>query len=477
MFDGDYSMTIDGKPVSGAETFPVINPATGEKFTEAPNCTKRELDAAIASAREAFPAWSARPIDERRQAILGLAGAMAQNAEQLSRLLTTEQGKPQEDAMADVLGGAYWLSETVKLDLPEHIVEDTEARKAVTRYEPIGVVAAIVPWNFPILLAMFKLAPALLAGNTVILKPAPTTPLTSLKIGELAASIFPPGVLNVISGDDGLGPWLTAHEGVDKISFTGSTEVGRKVMAGAAQSLKRVTLELGGNDAAIVMPDVDVKAVAEQLFWAAFKNAGQICIATKRMYIHKDVYDPLKEAIVEYAKSVKVGDGSEQGTQIGPVQNNTQYQRVLDLIQDAKDQGYDFLIGGDTSSAPGYFVPVTILDNPPDSARIVQEEQFGPILPLMKFDDLDEVIGRANESEFGLGASVWSSDLERAEDIARKLQAGTVWINESQYLSPHAAFGGQKQSGIGVEGALEGLLEFTQSKTVFTAKPATSNSN
>ena len=292
------------------------------------------------------------------------------------------------------MGGAYWLSETAKLDLPVHVTEDTELRKGVTRYEPIGVVAAIVPWNFPIILSMFKLAPALLAGNTIVLKPAPTTPLTTLRIGELVSQVLPAGVLNVISGEDRLGPWLTAHADIDKISFTGSTEVGRKVMSGAANSLKRVTLELGGNDAAIVMPDVDVNTVAEQLFWAAFKNAGQICIATKRMYIHKDIYEPLKEAITAYAATVKVGDGSEQGTQIGPVQNDKQYQRVLDLIQDAKDQGYDFLIGGDQSSAPGYFVPVTILDNPPETARIVQEEQFGPVLPLMKFDDLDEVIDR-----------------------------------------------------------------------------------
>jgi aldehyde dehydrogenase (NAD+) len=191
------------------------------------------------------------------------------------------------------------------------------------------------------------------------------------------------------------------------------------------------------------------------------------------MYIHEDIYEPLSAAITEYAKTVKVGDGSEQGSQIGPVQNDRQYKRVLDLIQDAKDKGYEFLVGGDASEAPGYFVPITIIDNPPENARIVQEEQFGPILPLMKFSDLDGVIDRANESEFGLGASVWSKDIDRAEEVARKLQAGTIWINESQHLSPHAAFGGKKQSGIGVEGGIEGLMEFTSAKTIFTRfKPA-----
>ena len=394
-----------------------------------------------------------------------------QNLPELSRLLTQEQGKPHPDAEGDVGGGAFWLMESSKHEIPEHVSEDSAERHAVTRYGPIGVVAAIVPWNFPIILAAFKLGPALLAGNTVVLKPAPTTPLTTLRIGELLRGVLPDGVLNVISGSDRLGPWLTAHPGVDKVSFTGSTQTGKKVMESAAHSLKRVTLELGGNDPAIVMPDVDVEKVAEDLFWAAFRNTGQICIATKRMYIHKDVYEPLKAALVAYAKTVKVGDGAEQGTQIGPIQNSAQYKRVLELIQDAKDNGYKFLIGGEASDVPGYFVPITILDNPPENARIVQEEQFGPVLPLLKFDNLDEVVGRANDSEYGLGASIWSSDIARAQEIATSLQAGTVWINESQHLSPHAAFGGFKQSGIGVEGGQEGVLEFCQAQTVFTRKP------
>ena len=464
------SMTINGASVAGAERFDVINPATGAAFANAPDCTREELDKAVATARAALPVWRATPIEKRREALLHIAGAIAQNAAELTRLLTMEQGKPQPDAEGDVMGGAFWLSETAKLDIPEHVTEDSAERHAITRYGPIGVVAAIVPWNFPIILAMFKLGPALLSGNTIVLKPAPTTPLTTLRIGELIKDILPPGVVNVISGSDRLGPWLTSHSGVDKVSFTGSTQTGRRVMESAAASLKRVTLELGGNDAAIVMPDVDVEKVAQELFWAAFRNAGQICIASKRMYIHKDVYEPLKTAIVEYAKTVKVGDGAEQGTQIGPVQNNAQYQRVLELIQDAKDNGYDFLIGGNASDVPGYFVPITIIDNPPENSRIVQEEQFGPVLPLLKFDNLEDVITRANDSEYGLGASIWTDDIVRAQEIATQLQAGTVWINETQHLSPHAAFGGFKQSGVGVENGQEGLMEFCQAQTVFTRK-------
>ena len=471
MTDLNIAMTINGEAVSGPETFDVENPATGKAFAKAPDCTQAQLDAAVAAARAALPAWKATPIAKRRELLNAMAGVIMQNLPELSRLLTREQGKPQPDAEGDVGGGAFWLMESSKHEIPEHVSEDSAERHAVTRYGPIGVVAAIVPWNFPIILAAFKLGPALLAGNTVVLKPAPTTPLTTLRIGELLRGVLPDGVLNVISGSDRLGPWLTAHPGVDKVSFTGSTQTGKKVMESAAHSLKRVTLELGGNDPAIVMPDVDVEKVAEDLFWAAFRNAGQICIATKRMYIHKDVYEPLKAAIVAYAKTVKVGDGAEQGTQIGPIQNSAQYKRVLELIQDAKDNGYDFLIGGEAADVPGYFVPITILDNPPESARIVQEEQFGPVLPLLKFDNLDEVVGRANDSEYGLGASIWTSDIARAQEIATSLQAGTVWINESQHLSPHAAFGGFKQSGIGVEGGQEGVLEFCQAQTVFTRKP------
>jgi len=471
--DMTFTMTINGKAVSGAETFGVENPALADVFAQAPNCTQAELDEAVAAARAALPAWRKIPIAKRREMMQAIAGTIAQHAEELARLLTREQGKPFEQAMGDVLGGAHWFVETAKLDIPEVVSQDDEERYAVTRYEPIGVVAAIVPWNFPIILAAFKLAPALLAGNTIVLKPAPTTPLTTLRIGELIRDILPPGVMNVISGDDRLGPWLTGHPGINKISFTGSTQTGRKVMEGASKDLKKVTLELGGNDAAIVMPDVNVEAVAQQLFWAAFQNTGQICIATKRMYVHKDIYEPLKKALVDYAKTVKVGDGSQQGTQIGPIQNKAQYQRVLDLIQDSKDKGYKFLIGGEAATAPGYFVPVTILDNPPEDARIVQEEQFGPVLPLMSFDNVDEVVGRANDSIYGLGASVWSADLEAAQLLADRLETGTVWINETQHLSPHAVFGGAKQSGIGGEGGEHGLLEFCQPKTTFIRRNAT----
>ena len=465
-FDGEYAMTIGGASVGGGATFDVVNPATETVLAQAPDATREQLDAAVDAARAAFPGWAATPIDQRRALLNALGDAILAQVDPLKRLLTAEQGKPHGDAEAEIGGAGMWLKGAATLDLPVTINEDSVERYSETRRVPIGVVGAIAPWNFPMILAMFKVGPALLAGNTMVLKPSPFTPLTTLKFGELAASILPPGVLNVVSGGDALGPWMTEHPGIDKVSFTGSTATGRRVMQSASATLKRVTLELGGNDPAIVMPDVDVEKTAEDLFWAAFRNNGQICIATKRLYVHADVYEPLKAALVAYAKTVTIGDGAEQGTQIGPINNKPQYDRVLDLIRDSRAQGHTFLIGGEAPDTPGYFIPVTIIDNPPEDSRIVQEEQFGPVLPLIRFDDVEDVIAKANATDYGLGASVWGGDEDRAFAIAERIASGTVWVNETQHLTPFAAFGGMKQSGLGVEGGLDGLFEYTNAMTI-----------
>ena len=470
--DGDFAMLINGARVGSAASLNVVNPATEQVIASVPDASEADLDAAIAAARAAFPAWSAKSLDERRAVLNQMGDAILANVDPLKRLLTREQGKPHHEAEGEIIGAGYWLKGAASLDLPVTVNEDSDERYSYTRHVPLGVVGAIAPWNFPMILAMFKIGPALLAGNTMVLKPSPFTPLTTLKFAELIADIVPAGVLNIVTGGDALGPWMTSHPGFDKISFTGSTATGRRVMASAAPTLKRVTLELGGNDAAIVMPDVDVEKVAEQLFWAAFNNNGQICIATKRMYIHEDIYDEMRDALVAYARTVKVGDGAEQGSQIGPINNAQQYERVLGLIQDAKDKGYKFLIGGNPADVPGYFVPVTMIDNPPEDSRIVQEEQFGPVLPLLKFNDLEDVIRRANATEYGLGGSVWGADEDRAIEIAARVASGTVWVNETQHLSPTAAFGGMKQSGLGVEGGVEGLLEYTNTQTIVRRKKA-----
>ena len=433
-FDSDYRMLIGGELVTGSATLDVVNPANEDVIASVPDATREDLDKAIDAARKAYPGWAATPIAERKAKLAALGQAIMANADPLMRLLTKEQGKPHAESQGEVMGAGYWLMAASQLDLPVTVNEDSEERYSETRHVPLGVVGAIAPWNFPMILAMFKVGPALLAGNTMVLKPSPFTPLSTLKFAEIVKDILPPGVLNVITGGDALGPWMTSHPGFDKISFTGSTATGKRVMQSAAPTLKRVTLELGGNDAAIVMPDVGVERVAEELFWAAFRNNGQICIATKRMYVHKDIYEPLRDALVAYAKTVKVG--------------------------------------GEAADVSGYFIPVTILDNPPEDSRIVQEEQFGPVLPLLKFDDLDEVVARANATDYGLGGSVWGADEDRAFAIAERIASGTVWVNEVQHLSPTAAFGGMKQSGVGVEGGVEGLLEYTNAQTIVRRKKA-----
>lgn len=466
-FTSDFTMTIGGEAVRGDAFLDVLNPATEKPIAAAPDCSREELDAAVEAARKAFPAWSAQPFDERRALLLRLADALLEQIEPMAQLLTREQGKPLADAANEVGGAAMYLKGICALNLPVTVTDpdDGQGRIVETHHLPIGVVGGIAPWNFPVLLGMFKLAPALLAGNTLVLKPSPFTPLATLKLGELARNILPPGVLNIVSGGDALGPWMTSHPGFGKISFTGSTQTGRRVMESASASLKRVTLELGGNDAAIVLPDVDVDAVAEQLFWSAFRNSGQVCIATKRMYVHSAVYDRLRDALVAYAATVKVGDGAEPGTRLGPINNRPQYERVLDLIADVKAQGQRVAAGGVATAGEGYFIPVTIVDNPPEDARIVQEEQFGPVLPLLKFDDIDDAIARANASPYGLGGSVWSASEASALEVARRLNTGNIWVNGLQYLTPLASFGGQKQSGIGVEGGVGGLLEYTVPRT------------
>ncbi len=462
----DYTMTIDGVPAKSDTTFEAFNPATEEVIAKVPDASRAQLEAAVASAKRAFPAWSAKPLADRQALVAKIGDAIEARAGDFMRLLTLEQGKARKGAEWEIGGSVIWCREIAKQELPMHVAERTATRTVETRRVPVGVVGAITPWNFPVLLAIWKIAPALVAGNTMVLKPSPYTALCTLKLGEILRDILPPGVLNVVSGGNELGTWLTGHPDVRKISFTGSTATGRKIMASASGNLKRITLELGGNDPAIVLPDVDVKETAEKLFWAAFQNSAQFCVAAKRLYIHEDIYDDLAAELVSYAKTVKVGDGLKQGTDLGPIQNRMQFEKLKDLLSDAKTNGCRFLLGGDVSDEPGFFVPVTIVDNPSEDSRVVVEEAFGPILPLLKFNDLDDVIARANDTEYGLAASVWSKDIKAARKIAERIEAGTVWINEIHTFSPHVAFGGHKQSGIGIENAIDGLAEYTNSQTL-----------
>jgi acyl-CoA reductase-like NAD-dependent aldehyde dehydrogenase len=469
-FASDFTMTINGRAAGAADTLAVLNPATEEVIAKVPDISREQLDEAVAAARQAFGHWKGTALAERQALLRALGDRLAEHADAFARLLTLEQGKPLGDAAMEIGTGVYWLQEIAGQALEPEILSDSPERRAELRHVPIGVVAAIAPWNFPVGLAIWKIAPALLAGNTLVLKPSPFTPLTSLKLGELARDILPPGVLNVVSGGDSLGPWITEHPGIDKISFTGSTATGKAVMRSAAGNLKRVTLELGGNDPAIVLPDADVEAVVPRLFWAAFANNGQICIASKRIYVHESIYDRFAAAMVQYAMTVKVGDGTEQGVQIGPIQNRPQFERVRALLADARSAGIHFLQGGDVPEGRGYFIPIAIADNPDDSSRVVAEEAFGPVLPLLKFSEVDEVVARANDSLYGLAASVWGTNLDAAQAVADRIEAGTVWINTVQDLGPGQPFGGHKQSGLGVENGREGLLEYTNPQVIVRCK-------
>ncbi|MEU9336536.1 aldehyde dehydrogenase family protein [Streptomyces sp. NPDC048290] len=465
-FDTDYVSTIDGTAVTSPTTADVFNPATGQVIASVPVTTEAQLDEAIGAARRAFPGWAATPLRERQAIVSAIGDRLAEHAEDFMALLTREQGKPRAGAEWEVLGSAAWFKEIATQSLPEETLLDTEERRVVTRATPVGVVGAIVPWNFPILLAVWKIAPALVAGCTIVVKPSPFTPLCDLKLVELVQDLLPPGVLSAVSGDDDLGKWMTAHPGLDKIAFTGSSETGKHVMASAAGTLKRLTLELGGNDPAIVLPDVDPQKVAPAVFWAAFQNNAQFCNAAKRVFIHEDVYDAVRDALVAYARTVKVGDGGEADTQLGPIQNEPQFRKVREFFDDCHAQGHTFALGGEITDGPGWFVPVTLVDNPPEDSRLVVEEPFGPILPLLKWSDEQDVIRRANDTPYGLGASVWGKDLAAVERVGRQIDAGTVWLNEVHQYSPHQVFGGHKESGIGAENSLHGLAEYTNWQTI-----------
>lgn len=460
-----FHLVIDGKLVAGAQVIPVINPATEASIADCPRADEAQLQAAVAAAKAAFPGWAASPIEERRMALIKVADEMEARLEELARLLTAEQGKPLPRAMEEIGGSAFILRALASLDLPEKVVQEDEGGRFVEQRYPLGVVAAITPWNFPISLLMVKAPPALLAGNTLVAKPAPTTPLTSLRIAEIFNRHLPAGVFNMIVDCNDLGGVLTAHPDVAKVSFTGSTATGRKVMASVSSLLKRITLELGGNDAAIVLDDVDPKATAKSLFEGAMVNSGQVCLAIKRAYVHDSQYDAICDELAELARLAVVDEGTQQGAQYGPLQNKAQYDKVRQMIEEAGERGT--VIGGETLDRPGYFIRPAIVRDIDDDAAIVREEQFGPVLPVLRYTDLDDAIARANDTDQGLGGTVWGSDKARALDVAGRLQTGMVWINSHMNINPFIPMGGAKQSGMGQELGQGGLEEFTQRRLVF----------
>ncbi len=464
-----YPIVVGGKSIYTSDHFEVRNPATGEGVGLAPKASRAQLDDAIAAANAAFPSWSKLPDAERKNVCRAVTKKIGEHAEELARLLTMEQGKPLNGLGSRFeLGGAQaWAGYTAELDIPVKVLQDNNEGRVELHRKPVGVVGSITPWNFPLMIAIWHIIPAIRTGNTVVNKPSPYTPLSTLRMIELMQQVLPPGVVSCVAGDDSLGAAMSEHEHVQKIAFTGSGATGRKVMSAAATTLKRLTLELGGNDAGIVLPDVDPRQIAEGLFWGAFINNGQTCAALKRLYVHEDVYDEVCDSLTGFARKVPVGDGLDEKNVLGPVQNSMQHGKVSRLVRAAKDAGGRVLLGGEEPD-DGLFFPLTLIADLDNGNPLVDEEQFGPALPIIRYSNLDDAIAKANDNPNGLGGSIWSKDVRKARDLALQLECGTAWVNKHGAVQPNAPFGGVKASGFGVEFGEEGLLENTNVQTVFS---------
>ena len=465
-----YSLLINGQLVEGAGgEHAVINPATEEPVATIRVANEDQLQQAIAAAKAAFPKWSAMPSSQRKELLDAAVQYINGNAQEIAELIVAEQGKTLEFAKVEVMLSEMFAGYFAGQKLSEEVVADDDAQHAVTIRKPLGVVACIMPWNYPFLQSLYKMAPALAAGNTVVLKPSPYTPLSTLKLGELVADLFPPGVVNIIADNNDLGAALTSHPDVAMVSFTGSTPTGKAIMASAAGTMKRVTLECGGNDAGIVLDDADPKTIAAGVFGGAFINSGQVCVALKRLYVHESLYDELCDELAELANNAVIGDGMDADTQFGPVQNKAQFEKVISYVEDAKANG-TIIAGGEVPDRKGYFLPLTVVRDVDDGTRVVDEEPFGPILPVLKYSDLDDAISRANASPYGLGGSVWSSNPDRAREVAARLECGTAWINQHPAFAPNVPFPASKESGIGVEWGPDALDEYTSLQVINAAK-------
>lgn len=467
-----FSLTIGGKPVTQDKTFDVLNPADGTVVAACPEASIGLVDQAVASARRAFPGWAGLEDAERVSTLLAMADVIERNHAELSELITREQGKTQSGPGAnfEVAGAVAWTRVTAGLSLPKETIQDDENGTITIVHKPIGVVGSITPWNWPLLIAVWHIIPALRVGCTVVIKPSPFTPLSTLKLVELMNPLLPAGVLNVVTGGPEIGAHIVEHPGIDKIVFTGSIATGKAIMASASRSLKRVTLELGGNDAGIVLPGTDVSPLLEKMFWGAFLNAGQTCAAMKRLYVHESQYDEVVAALADHVAGITVGNGIDPESLIGPVSNKMQLDKVIAYVEEARARGARIVTGGHRVEGPGFFYPLTVIADVTDDMQVVKEEQFGPVLPIIKYKTIEEAIERANSLDVGLGGSVWSNDATAAATWAARLECGTAWVNQHGAVHPLAPFGGIKCSGIGVEFNVAGLKEYTSVQVVNIAR-------
>ncbi len=484
--EGRLDLLIGGRwiPATGDNRTMVVDPATGRMLVEIGSASMADVDAAVIAAGEARARWARVSPADRTKMLWRLADLIEQDGERLSVLEVLNQGKPLGLAQAlDVAGSAetlrYYAGWSSKLyGVTSRISADDERAEgslgsgfhAFSTPEPVGVVAAVVPWNVPLVMAVAKLGPALTAGCTVVLKPAPETPLTTLRLGQLVLDAgFPPGVVNIITGGGDVGAHLVSHPGVNKVAFTGSTTTGRAIAGIAGQQLKRVTLELGGKSPLIVFNDADLEAAAQAAAWSVFLNAGQMCFATSRLLVQKDVYDGVVDRVCEIARELVVGSGLDPSVDLGPVVSARQQQRVMAYIESAVASGADVRTGGSALPGDGYFIEPTVISVADQSTAISREEVFGPVLCATAFDTEADAVRMANDTEYGLAASLWTQNLSRAHTVASVIDAGTVWVNCNVVLDESLPFAGWKQSGLGTEGGLAGVEQYMQPRTVVIA--------
>jgi len=473
-----FENIMSGRRVSSPRHFESRNPATGEVLGLVAHSTPEQVAQAVDAAKAAQPAWAALPDAKRKALVLEVASAIQINADYLARWVTREQGKPLggvgpgqvPGSRFELFGCEAWTRVPASLELPVEVAFEDETRRDEVHRKPFGVIAAIAPWNWPLLIAIWQMIPSIRAGNAVVIKPSEYTSIATLELVRIIAEVLPAGVINTVSGPADVGAALVDNPNVDKIMFTGSAASGAKVVAAAAKHLTPTTMELGGNDAAIVLPDADPKAIAMDLFWGAFINMGQTCACAKRLYVHESLHDSVVGELKALAEAMPMGDGVNEGVVMGPIQNRMQFDKVVSLVESARSDGGTIVCGGVAPAGPGNFFPLTLVTGLADGARLVDEEQFGPVLPIISYVDVASAIASANRLDAGLGASVWSADLEKAKSVASRIQAGTVWINQHGTIHPMVPFGGIKGSGWGVEFGTDGLKAVTQPQVISIKK-------
>ncbi|WP_423997203.1 aldehyde dehydrogenase family protein [Maribacter sp. IgM3_T14_3] len=467
-----YNVSINGELKTSTDTFEVKNPATDEVIGFAPISNEEEVKEAIEAAKAAQKDWAAQSDKYRKGKLMEAAKVLEDNTEYLAQWITKEQGKAMAGpgSMFEMQACVGWTQVPASLDLPVEVVFEDEARRDELHRKPVGVVGAIAPWNWPLMIAIWQIMPSLRAGNTVVIKPSEYTTIGTLEMVRLLNTVLPAGVLNSIAGGGKVGAMLVESKDVDKIMFTGSTSTARKIIEASGNNMARLTLECGGNDPAIILPGTDMTSKAGDLFWGAFINQGQTCACAKRLYVHENDYENVINILNDVSGQMAMGNGMDEGVLLGPIQNKMQFDKVVDLVEDAKANGARVIRGGKATGGAGYFYPITLIADVDNGSRIVDEEQFGPVLPIIKYKTVEEAIQKANDTRTGLGASVWSDNIDEATKVAQQIESGTVWINQHGAIHPMVPFGGVKDSGYGVEFGIEGLKSVTQPRVISIKK-------